>query len=94
MVMDGERVARFEEKPQIGEGWINGGFFMLQPDVFDYITDDHTAWEHEPLERLAAEGQLAAYRHTEFWHCMDTLRDVVMLEKMWVEGNAPWKVWP
>ncbi len=93
MIFDGETIARFEEKPQIGEGWINGGFFVLQPEIIQYIPGDHSAWEREPLERLAAEGQLAAYRHNDFWHCMDTLRDVQLLEKLWSEGNAPWRVW-
>lgn len=93
MVFEDRRVIRFEEKPQIGEGWINGGYFVLQPEILDYIEGDTTLWEHEPLERLAAEGQLVAYQHNDFWHCMDTLRDVNSLEKYWSEGSAPWKVW-
>ena len=93
MVLDGDRVAQFEEKPQIGEGWINGGFFVLQPEISRYIKDDRTFWEHEPLEQLAAEDQLAAYRHNDFWYCMDTLRDVNLLDKYWLDGNAPWKIW-
>jgi glucose-1-phosphate cytidylyltransferase len=91
--MDGEQVTRFEETPQIGEGWINGGFFVLEPEVIDYIEQDSTIWERDPLERLAAEGQLMAYRHGEFWQCMDTIRDVRMLERMWQSGESPWKVW-
>lgn len=89
----GDLVARFEEKPQIGEGWINGGFFVLEPEVLSYIEGDTIAWEREPLERLAKEGQLVAYRHDGFWQCMDTLRDVRLLESLWAEGQAPWKVW-
>lgn len=90
---DGELVAHFEEKPQIGEGWINGGFFVLEPSIVDYIEDDTTVFERQPLEQLAAERQLAAYRHDGFWQCMDTLRDVRMLNALWEEGNAPWKCW-
>jgi len=82
----------FSEKPQIGEGWINGGFFVLEPGVFDYIAVDETPWEYEPLERLAADGALVTYRHDDFWHCMDTLRDVRLLESLWQTGVAPWKV--
>ena len=93
MAFDGQRVTHFEEKAQIGEGWINGGFFVLQPEILSYIDGDMTLWEREPLERLAADGQLIAYQHSDFWHCMDTLRDVNALEKFWVEGDAPWKVW-
>lgn len=90
---DGDLVARFEEKPQIGEGWINGGFFVLEPGVADYIEGDDTIFEREPLERLAEDGQLAAYRHNGFWQCMDTLRDVRLLESLWQDEGAPWKVW-
>lgn len=93
MAFDGEKVTHFEEKPQIGEGWINGGFFVLQPEIVDYIQGDQTAWEGEPMERLALDGQLVAYRHNDFWHCMDTLRDVQLLDKLWLEGHAPWKIW-
>lgn len=88
---DGDAVMHFEEKPQIGEGWINGGFMVLQPEVRDYIDGDSTIFEREPLERLAAEGQLMAYRHDGFWQCMDTLRDVQLLESLWQSGEAPWK---
>ena len=93
MALDGERVATFEEKPQIGEGWINGGFFVLEPGVADYVEGDETVWERGPMERLAADGQLVAYRHDGFWQCMDTLRDIRMLESLWESRQAPWKVW-
>jgi glucose-1-phosphate cytidylyltransferase len=86
-------VAQFAEKPQVGEGWINGGFFVLEPGVMDYIAGDNILWEGEPMERLALEGQLAAYRHDSFWQCIDTLRDVRFLEELWSSGKAPWKVW-
>jgi glucose-1-phosphate cytidylyltransferase len=89
---DGALVNSFVEKPQIGEGWVNGGFFVLEPPVFDYIRGDETVFEREPLERLARDGQLAAYRHETFWQCMDTLRDVRLLDSLWVRGEAPWKV--
>ena len=81
LVFDGDRIAEFTEKPQIGEGWINGGFFVLEPDALEYIADDQTSWEREPMERLAAEGNLMAYRHEDFWQCMDTLRDLRLLEE-------------
>lgn len=87
------RVTRFTEKPQIGEGWINGAFFVCEPQVLDYIEGDDTLFEREPLERLAADGQLMAYRHTGFWQCMDTLRDKYLLNRLWNEGDAPWQVW-
>jgi glucose-1-phosphate cytidylyltransferase len=90
---DGNQVTQFEEKPQIGEGWINGGFFVLQPEVARYINGNSTYWEREPLEQLSAQGQLVAYRHDNFWQCMDTLRDVHFLERLWQEGKAPWKLW-
>jgi glucose-1-phosphate cytidylyltransferase len=87
------RVERFTEKPQIGEGWINGAFFVCEPGVFDYIEGDATLFEREPLEGLAADGQLMAYQHQGFWQCMDTLRDKYLLNKLWDEGDAPWKSW-
>ena len=86
----GDQVVRFDEKPQVGDGWINGGFFVLEPAVLDYIRGDATIFEREPLERLAADGQLMAYRHHGFWQCMDTLRDVRYLERLWNEGSAAW----
>ncbi len=93
LTFDGDRVVRFVEKPSLGEGWINGGFFVLEPGVLDYLAGDATPFEGEPLERLAADGQLVAYRHQGFWQCMDTLRDVRLLESLWQSGEAPWKVW-
>jgi len=93
MMFEGDRVIEFTEKPQIGEGWINGAFFVLEPGVFDYIEEDNTVWEKEPMERLAADGQLMAYRHTSFWQCMDTLREKHILETLWQSGEPPWKVW-
>jgi glucose-1-phosphate cytidylyltransferase len=90
---DDGAVSVFSEKPQLGEGWINGAFFVLEPAVFDYIDNDLTHWEREPLERLAAEGQLMAYRHDSFWQCMDTVRDKVLLEQLWASGQPPWKIW-
>jgi glucose-1-phosphate cytidylyltransferase len=93
LTFDGNRVASFEEKPQTAEGWINGAYFVLEPGVFDYIDGDDTQWEKEPMERLARDGQLMAYKHSSFWQCMDTLRDKKLLEALWERGNAPWKVW-
>ena len=93
IALDGDMVAHFEEKPQISQGWINGGFFVLEPGVADYIDSDAVRWEREPMERLAADNQLAAYRHEDFWQCMDTLRDVRLLESLWQSGQAQWKVW-
>jgi glucose-1-phosphate cytidylyltransferase len=93
MVVANGRVVEFKEKPQLGEGWINGGFFVLDPGIADYIAGDQTSWEFDSLERLAAKGQLAAYQHQAFWQCMDTVRDVHLLERLWSEGNAPWKIW-
>jgi glucose-1-phosphate cytidylyltransferase len=91
--IDGDQIVEFSEKPQAKEGWINGAFFVLEPEVFDYIDGDDTLWEKEPLERLAQAGQLMAYRHTSFWQCMDTLREKRLLESLWQSGKAPWKVW-
>jgi glucose-1-phosphate cytidylyltransferase len=88
-----DSVRNFTEKPQIGEGWINGGFFVLDPKALDYIAGDDTTWEVEPLERLAADGQLMAYRHDGFWQCVDTVRDLKLLEGLWATGKAPWKIW-
>jgi glucose-1-phosphate cytidylyltransferase len=92
--LDGDRVAVFDEKPQTGEGWINGAYFVLEPGVLDYIDGDQTEFSREPLERLAKDGQLMGYQHHGFWRCMDTLRDRVALEHMWEGGEAPWQVWP
>lgn len=86
-------VNKFSEKPQTGEGWINGGFFVFEPGVFDYLYDDLTILERDPLERLAADKQLMAYRHYGFWQPMDTIREKDQLDKYWSSGTAPWKVW-
>lgn len=91
--LEGEQIVEYSEKPQTREGWINGAFFVLEPQIFDYIDADSTQWEKEPLERLARDGQLMAYRHSSFWQCMDTLRDKKLLESLWQSGNAPWKIW-
>ena len=90
---DGNRIREFTEKPQTAEGWINGAFFVVEPQVFDYIDGDDTQFEKEPLERLAADGELMAYKHDGFWQCMDTRRDKYTLEKLWDSGEAPWKIW-
>jgi glucose-1-phosphate cytidylyltransferase len=87
------RIEQFSEKPQGDGAWVNGGFFVLDPRVIDYIDGDATSWEREPMERLASEGQLSAWRHTGFWQPMDTLRDKTYLEDLWQSGRAPWKVW-
>ncbi len=91
--LDGHQVKTFDEKPQAGEGWINGGFFVLERAVLDYIDDEFTYFQKEPLERLAKEGELMAYRHTGFWQCMDTVRDRDLLQTLWSGGEAPWKTW-
>jgi len=94
LARDGDKVLNFDEKPQGDGAWINGGFFVLEPGVFDYIDGDATIWERTPLERLAAEGELGAYTHRGFWQPMDTLRDKNILEELWESGKAPWCVWP
>jgi glucose-1-phosphate cytidylyltransferase len=91
--INGTKINSFIEKPKGDGSLINGGYFVLSPEVLDYITDDHTIWEREPIERLAQEGNLVAYQHHGFWQPMDTLRDKVHLEELWQSGNAPWKVW-
>jgi len=93
LVMDGDTVREFSEKPQSGEGWINGGFFVFERKVLEYMTGDDCVLEREPLERLAAEGQLAAFKHDGFWQPMDTLREKRLLETLWESGKAPWKTW-
>jgi glucose-1-phosphate cytidylyltransferase len=93
LVFDGDFVAEFTEKPQAGEGWINGGFLVFEPAVFKYLDGDQSSLEADALERLAADRQLVAYRHERFWQCMDTLRDKRLLERLWQEDRAPWKVW-
>ncbi|MCA6459661.1 MAG: glucose-1-phosphate cytidylyltransferase [Chitinophagaceae bacterium] len=90
---DNNFVQEFKEKPQIGEGWINGGFFVFNYSVFDLLTDDGTILEREPLETLAARNELAAFKHDGFWHCMDTVRDKDNLNEIWATGKAPWKKW-
>lgn len=91
--MEGDRVHGFIEKPHGDGGWINGGFFVLNPAVFDYISSDATLWEQEPLQQLAADGQLSAFQHTGFWQPMDTLRQKTTLEELWAGGKPPWKIW-
>jgi glucose-1-phosphate cytidylyltransferase len=91
LVLNGSDVHEFTEKPQIHEGWINGGFMVLNPGIFDYLDDDASTLERDGLERVAAAGQLSAYRHDGFWQCMDTLRDKKLLESLWQDGNAPWQ---
>jgi len=93
LVFDGDLVANFTEKPQAGEGWINGGFLVCEPAIFDYLPGDAASLEAQALEQLARDRQLAAYRHGDFWQCMDTLRDKHRLEEWWQSGRAPWKVW-
>jgi glucose-1-phosphate cytidylyltransferase len=93
IMFEGNNVAQFHEKPQVSEGWINGGFFVLNPTVFDYIEGDQIVWEKEPLQRLAKDNQLSAYRHEGYWQCMDTIREKQLLEDLWISGKAPWKVW-
>lgn len=92
--LDGDAVREFSEKPQTSEGWINGGFFVFEPSVFDLLGGDSTILEREPLSQLAARGELAAYRHDGFWQPMDTLREKEILESLWARGDAPWKTWP
>ena len=94
LTFEGETVSSFAEKPQTGEGWINGGFFVLEPEIVDYITSDEMPFEQAPMDRLTRENQLAAYRYDGFWQCMDTLRDVHLLETMWASGNIPWRSQP
>lgn len=91
--LEDDFVTQFVEKPQLGEGWINGGFFVLEPEVLDFIDGDDTSFEGEPLERLARDEQLVAYRLDEFWQCMDTLRDVRFLNAVWEGGEVPWRIW-
>lgn len=93
LVFDGDEVACFTEKPQTGEGWINGGFLVFEPKVFDYLDGDGASLESDGLERLSQDRQLVAYRHAGFWQCMDTLRDKRLLESLWSGGHAPWKTW-
>jgi glucose-1-phosphate cytidylyltransferase len=91
--LEGDLVRVFEEKPQVGEGWINGGFMCLEPSVFDYLEGDNDILERDVLERMATDSELAAYRHDRFWQCMDTMRDLKTLEGLWESGKPPWKCW-
>jgi glucose-1-phosphate cytidylyltransferase len=93
VTLEGDRVSSFTEKPPPDEVWINGAFFVLEPGVLDYIEGDETSWEYGPLDDLARDGQLMAYRHDGFWECMDTIRDRRLLEQLWQSGQAPWKLW-
>jgi glucose-1-phosphate cytidylyltransferase len=93
IAFEGTSVSEFYEKPQESEGWINGGFFVLHPDVIDYVDGDATIWERDPCERLAHDGQLMGYQHPGFWSCMDTLKEKNYLESLWESGRAPWKIW-
>lgn len=93
LTLKDDEVVKFKEKPRITRNWVNGAFFVLEPDVFDYIEGNHTQWEREPLERLARRSQLMAYRHTGFWQCMDILPEKLFLEGLWKSGKAPWKKW-
>ena len=90
LIIEGDKVSHFQEKPQAGEGWINGGFFVFEPGVFDLLKDDTTFLEREPLEQLAQKGELMAYKHPGFWQCMDTIRDRDFLQDSWQSGKAPW----
>jgi len=93
LIFNGDLVADFTEKPQIGEGWINGGFLVFNSEIFSYLEADQSSLEGDALEQLAKNGQLAAYRHDNFWQCMDTLRDKRLLESLWQQKEAPWKIW-
>ena len=93
LALNGNKILNFQEKPEGDGAWINGGFFVLEPEVFNFIKDDKTVWEREPLENLAKQNQLNAYYHKGFWQAMDTLRDKTQLEEHWAKGSAPWKVW-
>jgi glucose-1-phosphate cytidylyltransferase len=92
MIFEGDKVLSFDEKPQIGEGWINGGFFVFEPGIFDYLEGDQTNLEADTLPRLAKDQQLSAYKHEDFWQCMDTLREKRLLDSLW-QSEKPWKVW-
>jgi len=92
LVIEDDQVSSFHEKPQMGQGWVNGGYFVIQPEFFDLIEGDSTTLEREPLEKAAAMGELMAYRHHGFWQCMDTKRDRDVLEELWQSGTAPWQV--
>jgi glucose-1-phosphate cytidylyltransferase len=88
-----ERITEFYEKPETGEGWINGGYFVLDPKAIDYIDGDDTVWEQEPIRRLVTDEQMMGYRHAGFWSCMDTLKEKKLLEQLWAQPNTPWRIW-
>jgi glucose-1-phosphate cytidylyltransferase len=92
LAFEGDQIRHFKEKSTLSEGWINGGFFVIEPKALDYIQED-VMWEHAPMERLATDGQLYGYQHEGFWQCMDTLRDLRYLESLWERGGPPWKTW-
>ena len=92
-MFEGDRISDFQEKPQIGEGWINGGFMVFEPAIFKYLSADGDSLEADALTRLAKEGQLMARRHDAFWQCMDTVRELKLLERLWATDTAPWKTW-
>jgi glucose-1-phosphate cytidylyltransferase len=92
LAIDNDKVEIFKEKPQMHDGWINGGFFIIEPKFFDFIDGDHILLEREPLEKMTKLGELMAYKHNSFWHCMDTKRDHDLLEDLWKKGSAPWKI--
>jgi glucose-1-phosphate cytidylyltransferase len=94
LIFSGDEVIEFTEKPQIGEGWINGGFMVFEPAVFDYFADSNSSLEADALEKLAKDRQLMAFRHESFWQCMDTMREVRLLESLWRSPKPPWKLWP
>ena len=93
LALRGTQVTAFHEKDAMSESWINGGYFILEPGAIDYISDDAAIWEREPVERLTSDGQLMGYRHPGFWSCMDTFKEKTMLEQMWSNGRAPWRIW-
>jgi glucose-1-phosphate cytidylyltransferase len=93
LIFNGDLVTEFTEKPQVGEGWINGGFMVFEPEVFNYLGDDESSLETDALEKLATDKQLVAFRHEAFWQCMDTMREVRLLENLWRSSKPPWKVW-
>ena len=93
LAFEDDEIVDFYEKPVTDDGWINGGFFVLEPEVLDYIDGDSTIWERDPIERLAKDGQLMGFRHNGFWSCMDTLKEKNMLDGLWSAGDAPWKIW-
>lgn len=93
LTVDGDRVAQFVEKPATGDGWVNGGYFVMTPRIFGYLESDQTILEREPLQRLAADSQLGVFKHEGYWQCMDTYRDVLLLNEQWASGRPPWKRW-